>query len=154
MCLNEPGFGGDAFHVIEDWIEALDVADLKNQIFGLRQFDQFSGLARVFGHWFFDQYMFASIEKFASDIEMRVRRGDNAKSLACAGGLRYGREDRDTMFFRDFLRSREMGIMNADKVNGSALRVGQIGINAGMLFAERAGSDHADFQRFRHLKQV
>jgi Tol biopolymer transport system component len=47
-----------------------------------------------------------------------------------------------------------IGIMNADKVNDSALRVGQIGINAGMLFAERAGSDHADFQRFRHLKQV
>src|SRR4051812_31305491 len=108
MCLNEPGFGGDAFHVIEDRIEALDMADLKNQIFGLRQFDQFSGLARVFGHWFFDQYVFAGIEKFAGDIEMGVRRSDNAKGLGRGGGLRYGREDRDTMFFRDFLRSREM----------------------------------------------
>jgi len=55
MRLDEARFGRCGFEIFENGIEPLDVADLQDAIFPLRELHEFGGLGGVVGHRFFDE---------------------------------------------------------------------------------------------------
>src|ERR1017187_5172912 len=58
VALDETRFGGDVLENFENRIEPLDVADLQDAIFLLRNLNQFGGLLRTVGHGFLDEDVF------------------------------------------------------------------------------------------------
>ena len=67
--MGEPGFEG-----AQDWIEALNVADLQNQSVARGKLRQFSGVLWIFGNWFFNEQMFPALQKWKGNFVMRIGR--------------------------------------------------------------------------------
>ena len=86
--LDETRFGGDGFEIIENGIEPLDVADLQDAIFLLRELDEFGGLRGVVGHRFFDEHVFALREQLFGEFKMRGGGRDDVERVGWRRRLR------------------------------------------------------------------
>ena len=110
------GCGGDVLEKFENGIESLDVADLQDAIFLLRQFAQFGGLLGTVGHRFFDEDMFALREQLFGDVEMGGGGRDDVQRVAGGGGFGDGGEDAQLVFLRDFAGGFGVRVVNAGEV--------------------------------------
>ena len=153
MGFDEAGFGGDAFHVAEGGIETLDVADLEDESVAMREIDEFGGLGGRFGHGLLDEEMLAGGEELARDVEVGVRRSDDAEGVGSGERGFDGREDLGAALGGDLLGGGGVGIVHAGELEGVGRR-GQLRVDAGMFLAERSGSDDRYSERFRHLAMV
>ena len=137
---NEARIGGHVFQVMEDGIEALDVADLEDDILLRGPLHQPGGLGGIVGHRFFHQHMFAGGQEGVSQLEMGAGGGDDAESGRTGHGLTQGGKNRHAIFFGDFGGGLRGGIMHAGKLDQPG--GGQIGVDAGMFLAQ--GTDPQD----------
>ena len=151
MALDEARLGGDGFEKFENGIEPLDVADLQDAIFLLREFAQFGGLRGIVGHRFFDEDMFALREQLFGDVKMRGGGRDDVQRVAGGGGFGDGIENAQLVFLGDFAGGFGVSIVNAGEFH---LAGGvEFGINAGVMLTERAGAEDGDFD-FCHARSL
>ena len=151
MALDELRLGGDVFEKFENGIEPLDVADLQDEIFFLREFAQLGGLRGAVGHRFFDEDVFAGGEQLFGDVKMRGGGRDDVQRVAGGGGFGDGGENVQLVFRGDFAGGFGVRVVNA----GEFHRAGgvEFGINAGVMLAERAGAENGDFD-FCHARSL
>jgi hypothetical protein len=142
MALDELRLGRDAFNKFENGIEPLDVADLQNQIFFLREFAKFGGLRGIIGHRFFDKDVFAAREQSFCDFKMRGRRRDDVQRVGIFGGFSNG-----IKIFYVVLRGKFFCGFGVRVENSREFYVAgffQFGINACVMLAERTGAEHGN----------
>ena len=143
MALDELGFGGDAFEIFENRIEALDVTGLQDAILLLRDLNQFGGLGGIVGHRFLDEDVFAQQEQLFRDLKMRGGGRDDVERVAGGGGFGDGIKNARVVPGGDFSGGVGIRVENAgefDKTCG-----GEFGVNADMVLAERTGAEDGDF---------
>src|SRR5665213_627012 len=143
MALDEFRLGGDGLEKCENGIEPLDVANLEDTIFLLRDLNEFGGLFGTIGHRFFDEDVFALREQSFRDVKVRGGGRDDVQSVAGGGGFGDGGEDVQFMFLRDFAGGFGVHVVNAGEFHlpGGV----EFGINAGVMLTERAGAEDGDF---------
>jgi len=151
MALDELRFGGNGLKKSENRIEPLDVADLQDEIFLLREFAQFGGLLGTVGHRLLDEDMFALCEQLFGDVKMRRRGRDDVQRVARVGGLGDGGEDAQLMFLGDFFGGVPVRIVNAGEFNVTGGV--EFGINAGVMLTEGTSAEHGDFD-FCHARSL
>ena len=87
MAFDELRFGGNVLKKFENGIEPLDVADLQDEIFFLREFAQLGGLRGIVRHRFLDEDVFALREQLFGDVEVRGGRRDDVERITDGGGF-------------------------------------------------------------------
>jgi hypothetical protein len=145
--LDEARFGGDTFEILEDGIEALDVADLEDAAVLVRKLDQLGGLRGVVGHRLLDQNVLASKDQLFGEIEVSGGRRNDAEGIGGFGGFGNGREDAGARFLSDAAGSVGSDIVHSGKLNFAV--VGEFSVDARVFLAERSGAEDGDTDFFR-----
>jgi hypothetical protein len=142
---DEAGLSGDGFEVMEDGVEAFDVADLEDEMAFAGDPDQFRGLVGVVGHRFFDEHMAILEEEGAGEFEVGGGGGDDAEGVAGGDGIVGGGEGADAVAIGDAARGVGGEVVDAgefDEAGG-----GEFGIDAGMFATEGSGTEDGDAER-------
>ena len=143
VAFDELGFGRSGLEKFENGIEPLDVADLQDEIFLLRQFAQLGGLGGTIGHRLFDEDVFAGGEQLFGEVKMRRRGRGDVQRIAGSRSFGDGIEDVQLVFCGDGARGFGVRIVNAGEFNGPSGV--EFGVNAGVMLTERPGAENGDF---------
>src|SRR5207248_10090249 len=85
MGFDEARMSKARFERTQDWIESLDVPDLKNQPIARSQLCQLSGMLRIFRDRLFHEKMFTLLQKWKRDFVMRIYRSVNRHGVDYTG---------------------------------------------------------------------
>jgi hypothetical protein len=141
--LDEARFGRGGFQIMKNGIEPLDVADLQDAVFLLRNLNQLGGLRGIVGHRLFDQDVPALLEQLFRDLKMSRGGRDNVERVAGSGGFGDGIENVRVVPGRDFAGSIRIRVENAGEFHQTG--GGEFGVNADVILTERAGAKNGDF---------
>ena len=138
--LDEARLAGGLAQVLEDRVEALDVADLQHAVVALGQAHQLGRPVGVVRHRLFDKKMFALLEQRLGQGVVRDRRRDDAQRIGRPGGILHRVQRHGAVFRGDRLGQGVVGVVHADQLDG-ALPV-HFTVNSRMLPAKRTNAQH------------
>jgi hypothetical protein len=119
------------------------VADLQDAILLLRDLNQFGGLRGIVGHRFFDEDVFALREQLFRNFKMRGGGRDDVERVAGGGGLGDGIKNVRVVPGGDFAAGVGIRVEHAGEFHQTG--GGELGVNADVVLAERAGAKNGDF---------
>ena len=137
--LDEAGRVSFSSSALSAGIEALDVADLQDELLGVGEIDQRLGLLGVVGDRLFDQDVLAQAEKERADFVMRAGRRGDGGGIDLLGQRLRGGEGLHAVALRDLLGHMAVEIVKADELDA-----GQLRINARMFAPDMSDPDHTD----------
>jgi hypothetical protein len=141
---DEARFGRGGLEIFENGIEPLDVADLQDAIFLLRDLNQVRRPARFVGHRFFDEDVFALLQQRFGDFKMRDGRRDDVERVGISAASAMELKT-CSLCFAAILRAESAC---ASKMPANSTVAGgflEFGIDARVMLSERAGAEDGDF---------